>query len=174
MFLDVQNLELRKVEFDISFAPGQIDFVDRFKQLGPVTAVGSAELVNSSDEIRVQGHLQGSLAGECDRCLEPITVPVNCRFDLQYLPEPETAAGEEVEIAEKESEVGFYQGAGLELADIVREQVLLSLPLQHVCSEGCKGLCPLCGQNRNLKDCQCRSTQTDERWAALKSISTGD
>ena len=174
MFLSVQDLELRKIQFDISFAPGQIDFVDELKQTGPLTVAGSAELVNSLDEIRVQGHLQGSLAGECDRCLEPIVVPLDCKFDLEYLPEPETVSGEEVELDPKESELAFYQGDGLELADIVRERVLLSLPLQRVCSESCKGLCAQCGQNRNLKDCGCRSAQTDERWAALKSISTGD
>ena len=174
MFLSVQDLELRKIEFDTSFAPGQIDLLDELPQTGPLHAAGSAELLNSLGEIRVQGRLEGALTGECDRCLEPIAVPVNCRFDLLYYPETETPSGDEIEIDEKESEVGFYKGDGLELADIVRERVLLSLPLQRLCSVDCKGLCPECGQNRNIKDCQCRSTQTDERWAALKSISTGD
>lgn len=174
MFLNVQDLELRKIQFDTSFAPGQIDFLEELKQTGPLTAVGSAELVNSVGEIRVEGRLHGSLAGECDRCLEPIAVPVDCQFDLIYEPDLETDTGDEIEIAKSESEVGFYQGAGLELIDIVREQVLLSLPLQRVCSEACKGLCAICGQNKNIQDCQCRAKQTDERWAALKSISTGD
>ena len=174
MFLSVQDLELRKIQFDTSFAPDQIDLVDELKQTGPLTVAGSAELVNSLDEIRVQGRLQGTLAGQCDRCLEPIAVPVNCEFDLLYQPDLAVESGDEIEIAKAESEVGFYQGDGLELADIVREQVLLSLPLQRLCSEACKGLCAVCGQNRNVKDCQCRSTHTDERWAALKSISTGD
>ncbi len=174
MFFSVQDLELRKIQFDSLFAPGEIDLVDELKQTGPLHAAGSAELVDASGEIRVSGRVTGSLAGECDRCLEPIAVAVDSEFDLLYRPDLETETGDEIQIAEKESEVGFYQGGGLELADIVRERVLLSLPLQRVCSESCKGLCALCGQNRNLKDCQCRSTQTDERWAALKSISTGD
>lgn len=174
MFLSVQDLELRKIQFDSLFAPGEIDLVDELKQTGPLHAVGSAELVDASGEIRVIGRLTGSLAGECDRCLEPIAVPVDSEFDLLYRPDLETETGDEIQIAEKESEVGFYQGGGLELADIVRERVLLELPLQRLCSDACKGLCAVCGLNRNLKDCQCRSTQTDERWAALKSISTGD
>jgi uncharacterized protein len=174
MFFNVQDLELRKIQFDTSFAPGQIDFLDELKQTGPLNAAGSAELVTSTDEIRVEGGLSGTLAGECDRCLEPISIPVDCQFDLLYCPDLENASGEEIELHEKDSMVGFYKGAGLELADIVREQVLLSLPLQRVCSAECKGLCAVCGQNRNVKNCDCRASQTDERWAALKSISTGD
>ncbi len=174
MFLSVQDLELRKIQFDTSFAPGQIDLIDELRQTGPLAVVGSAELVSSTEEIRVQGRLEGALAGDCDRCLEPIVIPVNGEFDLLYRPDLETDSGDEIEIAKEDTEVGFYQGAGLELEDVVRERVVLSLPLQRVCSEGCKGLCAVCGQNRNLKDCQCRAIQTDERWAALKSISTGD
>lgn len=174
MFFRVQDLELRKIQFDTSFAPGEIDFIDALRQTGPLNAAGSAELLNSADEIRVAGRLEGALSGECDRCLEPMAIAVNCEFDLHYTPDLEVDSGNEIEIDEKEAEVGFYRGDGLELADIVREQVLLSLPLQRLCSAGCKGLCAVCGQNRNLKDCQCRATQTDERWAALQSISTGD
>jgi uncharacterized protein len=174
MFLSVQDLELRKIEFDTSFAPGEIDLLDELTQKGPLKVAGSAELVNSLDEIRVLGHLEGSLTGDCDRCQERIVVPVDCRFDLLYVPDLETETGDEIEIDTKDTEIGFYQGDGLELVDIVREQVLLSLPLQRLCSEECKGLCALCGQNRNMKDCKCRVTQTDERWAGLKSISTGD
>ena len=174
MFLRVQDLELRKIQFDTSFAPGQIDFIDSLRQTGPLNATGSAELLNSLGEIRVQGRLQGALSCECDRCLEPMAIAVDRQFDLHYTPDLEIDSGAEIEIDEKDAEIGFYQGDGLELADIVREQILLSLPLQRVCSAECKGLCAVCGQNKNLKDCQCRAKQTDERWAALKSISTGE
>lgn len=174
MFLSVQDLELRKVRFDTTFAPGQIDLLEGLRQKGPLHAVGSAELVNSLGEIRVEGHVEGTLTGDCDRCLEPVVVPVDCRFDLLYRPDFENESGEEIEIDEEESEVGFYEGAGLELAEIVREQVLLSLPARRLCSAGCKGLCAVCGQNRNIKECQCQPSLADERWAALKSLSTGD
>lgn len=174
MFISVQDLELRKLQFDTSFAPGQIDLLDGLQQDGDLQVRGNAELVDSLGEIRVGGHIEGSLKGECDRCLEPVRLPVQQDFDLVYQPDFESESGEEIEIATEDTEVGFYEGAGLELADIVREQILLSLPLQRLCSESCKGLCPECGQNRNIKDCQCRTAASDERWAALKKISTGD
>ena len=50
------------------------------------------------------------------------------------------------------------------------EFVLLSLPMQRLCRAGCKGICPVCGQNRNLSQCQCQAETSDDRWSALKSI----
>jgi uncharacterized protein len=66
--------------------------------------------------------------------------------------------------------MGFYELPGLELEDILREQVLLQLPMQRVCSDTCKGICPVCGANRNETGCQCEVRTADDRWTALKDI----
>ena len=78
--------------------------------------------------------------------------------------------GEEIAIDESEAEMGFYEGDGVELNDVLREYVLLALPMQRVCSEDCKGICPVCGQNRNQKECACQAEAVDDRWAALKKF----
>jgi uncharacterized protein len=78
--------------------------------------------------------------------------------------------GDEKAIDPSEAEMGFYEGDGLELNDVLRENVLLALPMQRVCSASCKGICPICGQNRNQSECQCRSEAVDDRWAALKEL----
>ena len=67
-----------------------------------------------------------------------------------------------------EAEIDFYED-GLELEDILREQVLLALPMQRVCSETCKGICPSCGKNRNETACDCKPV-VDDRWAALRNL----
>jgi uncharacterized protein len=77
---------------------------------------------------------------------------------------------EEVEIDESQTEIGFYQGDGLELEDILREQVVLALPMQRVCSENCPGICPVCGNNRKESACDCRIEKSDDRWAALRNL----
>jgi uncharacterized protein len=69
-----------------------------------------------------------------------------------------------------EAEMGFYEGDGIELNDVLREYVLLALPMQRLCSENCNGICPVCGQNRNQRQCQCRTAAVDDRWAALKQL----
>jgi uncharacterized protein len=66
--------------------------------------------------------------------------------------------------------MGFYEGAGLELEELLREQVLLMLPMQRVCSSDCKGICPVCGRDRNEAGCDCREKTVDDRWGALRNI----
>lgn len=173
MFFSVRELEQRKAHFDVSYAPGEIEFLDpKLRQASPLNAEGSVELLgNTLGEIRVRGHLSVSMEAECDRCLELARVPLESDFDLFYRPEPEDGRpGDEVEIDDGESQIAFYEGDGLELEEILREHILLSLPMQRVCSEACKGICPVCGQNRNVVACGCAVKPVDDRWAALKQL----
>ena len=78
-------------------------------------------------------------------------------------------AGEHA-ITPDETEIGYYQESGLSLEDVVREQVLLSLPGRTLCKEDCKGLCPRCGQNLNLATCSCGEAPADPRWNALAGL----
>ncbi len=172
MFFSVQDLEQRQIRFEVSMAPGEIDYLDQtLVQKGPLEASGTVELLqNTLGEIRVRGHLKVTIETICDRCLERAGVPVDSDFDLFYRPPQPAARPEEVELRAGEAEIGFYEGGGLQLNDILREYVILSLPMHTVCSESCRGICPVCGENRNLKDCGCEVKPADDRWAALKRL----
>jgi uncharacterized protein len=172
MFLSVKEMELRKVRFDETFQPGQIDFSgEELVQGSPLHAAGSAEVLAHADgEVRIQGRLTVEMTAQCDRCLGRAKFPLEAAFDLFYRPMSFIAREEEVEIDEGEAEIGFYEGGGLELEDILREQVLLALPMQRVCSDDCKGICPVCGKNRNETTCDCRLQSADDRWGALRDL----
>jgi len=172
MFLSVKELELRKVRFDETFAPGKIDFTgEELEQGSPLHVAGVAEYVEESDgQIRLQGSYSVEMAAQCDRCLGRARFPLNAEFDLYYRPASDIAREEEVEIDGGEAEIGFYEGEGLELEDVLQEQVLLALPMQRVCSETCKGICPVCGKNRNEIACACHAEKTDDRWGALRNL----
>lgn len=172
MFFSVKELEVRKLHFDVAIPPAEIEFFDpKLRQAGPLAASGKVELLaHTLGEIRVRGHLKVRMEADCDRCLEPAQFPIDSDFDLFYRPTVKRSAHEEVAIDEGETEIGFYEGGGLELNDILREYVLLSLPMQRICSEACKGICPSCGQNRNLVECGCRPKPVDDRWSALKNL----
>jgi uncharacterized protein len=177
VFFHLRDLDVRALPFDVEIAPGAIDFQlgakdkdTNLNQAGPLRAKGKAELVMGSDgEIRVSGQLTVEMAADCDRCLEPSRFPIDSDFALHYRPVAD-GYGDEKEIDSGEAEMGFYEGDGVELNDVLREFILLTLPMQRVCRESCKGICPLCGQNRNQKECQCHAETTDDRWAALKSL----
>ena len=170
MFLSVRELELRKIGFDKIFEPGQIEFAgEDLEQGSPLHAIGSAELLpESGEQIRVWGSYTVEMVVQCDRCLARTRLPLQAGFDLYYWPASDVPEEEEVKIDAGEAEIGFYED-GLELEDILREQVLLALPMQRVCSEACKGICPGCGQNRNETTCDCKPA-VDDRWGALRNL----
>ncbi len=172
MFLSVKEMELRKIRFDVTFEPGRIDFAgEALEQASPLRATGVAELLpHSEGEVRIQGRYSVEMVAECDRCLGRARFPLEGTLDLYYRPSSFIARDEEVEIDEEEAEMGFYEGGGLELEDILREQVLLGLPMQRVCSDVCKGICPVCGRNRNETECGCRPETADDRWGALRDL----
>jgi uncharacterized protein len=172
MFLSIKQMELREIRFDETFAPGEIDFQDdEIHQAGPLHAGGTAELLpNTEDQVRVRGKFEVSMETACDRCLGRALFPLDSSFDLFYRPVSFIAREEEVGLDEGEVELGFYQGGGMELEDILREQILLLMPMQRVCSEDCKGICPSCGKNRNETPCDCKDEHSGGRWAALQEL----
>ncbi len=170
MFISLQQLEHHPVRFNLDVPVGQIDFDSKLTQSSALHAEGSAQLLNHSlGEIRIRGKLKVAMQAMCDRCLEAAVFPIEDEFDLVYMPAEESGAGED-EIDQGGIDVGFYEGNGLALNDILREVVLLALPMQLVCREACKGICPVCGQNRNQRDCGCHAEAVDDRWSKLKDF----
>lgn len=172
MFVSIKELERGKVAFREAYPLGAIAFEDQqLRQAGVLEVEGVAELAEALMEITVRGRLKVRMEADCDRCLEPVSLPLEADFQLSYLPASALDEGEEVRVEERETEAGFYEGDGLDLADVLREQILLGLPMQRLCREDCQGICPVCGQNRNRVACGCRQKTVDDRWAKLRDLS---
>ena len=172
MFFSVRDLEVKKIHFETEYPAGEIDFLDPgVEQYSVLKTRGVAELLsNTLGEIRVKGHLDVTIQAACDRCLEPAQFPVDSDFDLFYRPVESGVLPEEARIDDGELEIAFYEEGGVALKDVLREFVLLAMPMRKLCREDCRGICPLCGSNRNLKECRCEENPVDSRWAALKNI----
>lgn len=171
MFIGLKQLELRSVPFQVDIPPGEIDFDNQVTQVSVLHAEGTAELLSVSiGEIRIVGKLTVAVNAPCDRCLETAAVQVDRQFDLIYMPAEEVSGGGEREVEADAAEVGFYEGNGLQMNDVLREVVLLAMPMQLICQVSCKGICPQCGQNRNQVDCGCRPATADDRWSKLKEF----
>ncbi len=171
MFIGLQELESHLVRFNVDVPAGEIDYESKINQTSVLHSEGTAELLNHSvGEIRIQGDLQVTMGATCDRCMEPASFPIETHFDLVYMPAGAAKAGGEDEIDAAGVEVGYYEGGGLALNEILREVVLLALPMQLICTEDCKGICPVCGQNRNQRDCGCHPEETDDRWNILRNF----
>ncbi|MFZ0866524.1 MAG: DUF177 domain-containing protein [Candidatus Sulfotelmatobacter sp.] len=177
MFFEVKDLELHPVEFAEKFKPGVIDLGADYRQVTPIESSGRADLVEEHhgkhkiiQDIRIQGRLATRLELSCARCLEPVMQDVKREFDLLYRPQGADAGRDEISVTDAEAEISYYEGEGILLDDVVREQVLLAAPLKVTCRDDCKGLCPQCGKNLNQEQCSCSVEQEEPRWAALKEI----
>lgn len=177
MFFEIKDLELHPIDFAEKFEPGVIDLGSEYRQRTPIDSSGRAQLVEEHHrkhqiikDIRVNGSLATSLEISCARCLEPIVQDVKRDFDLLYRPLGADAGRDEMSVTDAEAEISYYEGDGIVLEDVVREQVLLAVPVKVVCREDCKGLCPHCGKNLNQEQCSCGAEQEEPRWAALKEI----
>lgn len=114
--------------------------------------------------VLVTGTVVAPLAGECGRCLDPVADRVEA--DLQELyAYPESGATED--------EASRLDGDFLDLEPVVRDSVVLALPLTPLCRDDCPGLCVECGAKR---DAGCGHDQgpVDPRWAALEALRTSD
>ena len=177
MFLDIKELELHPLDFAEEFQSDVIDLGGEARQRTPLKAAGRAEVVEEHHgkhkiikDIRLRGRLSAGLELQCARCLEPVPQEVTREFELLYRPLGADAGRDELSVTDAEAEIGYYQGNGILLEDVLREQVLLALPLKITCREDCKGLCPHCGKNLNQEQCSCAAAADDLRWAALKEI----
>ena len=169
MFLDVKELAVRKLRIRKTYAPGSIDFRSaEIKQIEPLEVMATAELLES--QIRIEGNLETKIELVCARCLEPVVEEVSRTFDLFYAPVPKVEKPTIDQLKDDETEIGFYKGEGLFLADVLREQLLLALPLKVICQSDCRGLCPNCGANLNHEECHCETHATDPRMAPLARL----
>jgi DUF177 domain-containing protein len=177
MLIEIQELERHPIDFEEDFVSGTIDLGLELRQKSDLHAGGRAQLIEEHHgkhriikDIRIKGEIVAELELACARCLEPVPHSLDHKFELLYRPLGADAGKEELSVTAAEAEVGYYQGEGLLLEDVVREQVLLAVPLKAICREDCKGLCPHCGKNLNTESCSCAEPVEDPRWAALKEI----
>ena len=177
MEFKISELEKEPIEFGLRFKAGKIDFGEEAEQSGPLETSGRAEVLHEHRgpkeivaDIRLRGNFDGKFEVPCARCVEPVEVRLASDFDLIFRPVGADAGPQERAISAGDTEIGYYQKDSLLLEDVLREQVLLSLPVRTLCKDDCKGLCPRCGQNRNNHDCSCDEGQTDPRWEALSGL----
>ena len=169
MFLDVKELAVRKLRIRKSYPTGMLDFHSAdFRQSGPLDVRATAELVEG--HIRIYGQMSVRVELVCARCLEAVSEEVSRDFDLYYRPASTTPQEAEVHLADGETEVAFFSGDGLFLADILTEQVTLQLPMKAICRADCRGLCPQCGANLNHEECRCETRTVDPRLAPLSRL----
>lgn len=140
--------------------------------IGPVDCRGS--LTFSDPDYVLHGGLAWEQTVSCNRCLKPVKLPASADLDLVLVersrPSSKGQAGAETELSESDLGVLEVQGDSFESRPLVLEQVALGVPMKPLCREDCRGLCPVCGVDRNETSCDCAARTTDPRWAGLAAL----
>lgn len=169
MRIELDKLEGQTAKFEHRYEPEELVLDDEHARLVMPPEV-SVRLRRSGHEVRLQGEITARAEVECDRCLKQVSVPIETTFDVTYVPAADYVEGEAAELQEEDLSVSVYEDGTIDVDELVREQVLLAMPARALCTEDCKGLCPVCGKNRNDHPCECEAQEVDPRWKALKDL----
>jgi uncharacterized protein len=133
---------------------------------------GAVTLMRTSQGILVTGMLRTRLRVECRRCLEPFAADAQIDLEEEFLPVVRigSAPVDDVPPEERDDSLLIDGDHILDLSEVVRQGLWLTLPSERICRPDCAGLCPRCGGNRNLGECQCDAEPIDPRWAALQML----
>lgn len=168
MKLDLVDISVEPREYvvdDCSWIPAEDDFT--------VKSFTSTVKVFRRDDsvIQVDGRLSSAIEAQCDRCGRLFTDEVQGSFIYKVIAgEDSSLSVQEREVRDEDIELYYLQGMTLDLAEMLREQLVLTMPEKRLCDQECKGLCVRCGAKLNTEKCGCELEQSDSPFAILKSL----
>jgi uncharacterized protein len=128
------------------------------------------KVTHVGDKFLLDGRVKGGIVLRCDRCLDSFHRQVESVFHV-FLVSPRAGKDQgEVELLDEDMEVDFIHGETIDLDEIIKEQVYLSLPMKSICRDACLGLCPVCGANLNVQRCQCNRQSRKSAFEKLKEL----
>lgn len=169
MFIDLANAPTHQKSLRAEFVDDEIDLAGEARLTGP--AVFDGEVFRDDTRTYLGGMITAMVEADCSRCLELVERSFEIPFRDVFVDASLETDQHETEVGEDDLDESLVIGGRVDLAEVVREQILLAMPEQIFCKEDCRGLCPICGGNRNLIDCSCEKDEIDPRWAALKNLS---
>jgi uncharacterized protein len=124
------------------------------------------------ERVKISGHAMVTAFIGCSRCLKEFSFPIDTNFEFEYLPKEGFAEYEttEHELTSEELDIAFYQNDEIDIGVLVRELILLAIPMKPLCHEDCMGICPTCGKDLNEGLCGCGSEEIDPRLSKLKRL----
>lgn len=122
----------------------------------------------------VQGVFRTRIRVPCSRCLKDFDTTLASDFELTYTKEMpglmDVIEDEDIELRVEEIGMIYFKGEEINLQQGIQEQVVMAFPLQPLCDENCKGLCPKCGSDLNRVECRCKREPVSNKFAALKNL----
>ena len=159
-------------EYEVEASPEALEGL--LEDAWPVAPLqGQVRMLRTQRSVFVRGQFATRVGMECSRCLTELETPIAFDLEAEYFPEIDFQTGQH--LPRPDDDLGFMidENHELDLAEAVRQHVLLALPMRSICVEACKGLCPGCGVDLNVSPCQCQEEPVDARLAPLKALLEG-
>lgn len=147
---------------DLALDDSDFHLIDEVKVEGRTRRAGN--------EVELNGRLNTQVEAPCARCLKPVRWAIETEFSERFVPAVSWRSEELHELSQDDLDLAVFDGEAVNIDEVVREEILLAVPGHLLCSEECKGLCPVCGVDRNSNSCQCESKSSDSRWEILKEL----
>jgi DUF177 domain-containing protein len=138
------------------------------RQPEPVT--GDVELLRTKTGVLVRAHLQLLEPETCSRCLKPLEETLPIEFEEEFQATVDRHSGLPVDEMPNEDDFLIDENHMLDLTEAVRQYREATALMQPLCRPDCPGLCPRCGQDLSVRECDCATSATDSRWAALAGL----
>jgi len=168
MRIEIEKLEESGGRFAQTYRELPFDEAE-LQLLEPVEVEGRVRR-KQDREIELNGRLRTRVSVPCARCLKPVALPIEERFTERFVPAVAWRDEEQHELDQEDLNLAVFDGEGIELDDLVKEEILLAVPHQILCRTDCQGLCPVCGLDRNESTCECETKAVDSRWEKLKDL----
>lgn len=125
-----------------------------------------------ADILHIRGRVQADPELECSRCLKTFSYHIDTELDITLAPERVLGTSPEHELDRSELDVEFYEGDEIDPLALVKEQLLITVPMVPLDNPDCKGLCPVCGTDLNEINCGCKEESPGEfgAFSALKDL----
>lgn len=167
MRIDLEKLEESGGRFSETYQ--SLPFEETELQLvAPAEVWGRAH--RKHNELELRGTLRTRVAMPCGRCLKQVELPIEVKFAERFVTAVAWRHEEQHELHQDDLNLAVFDGEGIELDDLVKEEILLAVPAQVLCRPDCQGLCPVCGTDRNDASCECETKTVDSRWEKLKDL----
>jgi uncharacterized protein len=169
MRIELENLGKHGGRFSQNYEIGALPLDDLDLRLTEPAEV-HGRVIRSGTEVELQGELKTRVAVPCSRCLNPVEVPIQATFAERFVPAVSWRDETQHELQSADLNLAAFDGEAIDLDELVREEIVLAVPDHVLCREECKGLCPVCGIDRNVDSCQCEVKEIDSRWEKLREL----
>lgn len=113
----------------------------------------------------IKGETSLTVVIPCDRCLEDVDTKMELAFEKNV-----NLSVEEPDADDESDEANYIDGYHLDVEQLLYNEILIGWPAKVLCSDNCKGICSVCGQNLNKGSCDCEDTSLDPRMSVIRDV----